>query len=101
MKDILTRADVERLVNTFYDKVKSDGLIGPLFNHVDWAAHLPVMYDFWSSIAFGDQTYRGNPLQKHLALPLQREHFNRWLKLFFETVEENFQGEKAEELKMR
>jgi hemoglobin len=99
--DILNRSDIEKLVNAFYDKVKSDQMIGPLFSHVDWPAHLPTMYDFWSSMLLGDQTYRGNPLAKHLPLPLQREHFERWLKLFRQTVDENFSGEKAEEVKMR
>jgi hemoglobin len=101
MKDILTRADVKILVDHFYDKVKADPSIGPLFSHVDWPNHLPIMYDFWSSMLLGDQTYRGNPLQKHLSLPLQREHFERWLSLFTKTVNENFGGEKAEEVKMR
>lgn len=101
MKDILDRGDIKTLVDSFYDKVKADTVIGPLFSHVDWPHHLPVMYDFWSSMLLGDQTYRGNPLQKHLPLPLQREHFERWLKLFTETVNENFEGDKAEEVKMR
>jgi hemoglobin len=99
--DIASRKDIEILVNRFYDQVKTDELIGPLFSHVDWPHHLPVMYDFWSSMLLGDQSYRGNPLQKHLPLPLQREHFERWLKLFTKTVEENFSGDKAEEVKVR
>jgi hemoglobin len=59
------------------------------------------MYDFWSSMLLGDQTYRGNPLQKHLPLAIDQSHFNRWLSLFKETVDENFEGDKAEEVKMR
>lgn len=101
MNDIVVRDDVKKLVDTFYDKVRADALIGPLFSHVDWPHHLPIMYNFWSSMLLGDQSYRGNPLQKHLPLPLQRDHFDRWLKLFTETVEENFSGDKAEEVKMR
>lgn len=101
MNDILVRDDVKKLVDTFYDKVKADELIGPLFSHVDWPHHLPIMYNFWSSMLLGDQTYRGNPLQKHFPLPLERVHFERWLKLFTETVDENFTGEKADEVKMR
>lgn len=101
MNDILVRDDVKKLVDTFYDKVKADELIGPLFGHVDWPHHLPIMYNFWSSMLLGDQTYRGNPLQKHLPLPLERMHFERWLKLFTATVDENFAGEKADEVKMR
>lgn len=99
--DITTREDIKLLVDKFYDKVKVDGLIGPVFSHVDWPQHLPVMYDFWSSMLLGDQTYRGNPLQKHLPLPVQPQHFDRWLILFRETVNDHFSGEKAEEVKSR
>jgi len=99
--DINTRTDIEKLVNDFYGKVQRDQLLGPVFSHVDWAHHLPIMYDFWSSILLGDQSYRGNPLQKHLPLPIEGKHFDQWLKLFTETVNENFAGEKAEEVKMR
>lgn len=99
--DIVNRNDVQIMVDKFYDKVKADPLLGPVFSHVDWPNHLPVMYDFWSSMLLGDQTYRGNPLQKHLTLAVDKHHFNQWLILFKETVNENFSGEKAEEVKMR
>ena len=99
--DINTRSDIEKLVNDFYGKVQNDQLLGPVFRHVDWPHHLPVMYDFWSSILLGDQSYRGNPLHKHLPLPIEGKHFDQWLKLFTETVNENFAGDKAEEVKMR
>ena len=49
-KDILSRADIELLVNRFYDKVKEDAILGYLFNDVaktNWQVHLPKMYDFW------------------------------------------------------
>ena len=99
--DIKQREDIIILVDKFYEKVKSDPLLGPVFSHVDWPHHLPVMYDFWSSMLLGDQTYGGNPLQKHLHLAIERDHFSQWLGLFKETVNENFEGEKAEEVKMR
>src|SRR5688572_4242998 len=98
-KDITTREDIKLLVNRFYEKVNKDSLLSPVFSHVDWPHHLPIMYDFWSSMLFGDQTYRGNPFQKHLPLPIKSQHFEQWLKLFTETVNENFAGEKAEEVK--
>jgi hemoglobin len=101
LHDIVQRDDVMKLVDRFYDKVNKDPLLGPVFSHVNWPHHLPIMYDFWSSMLLGDQTYRGNPLQKHLPLAIDKSHFNRWLTLFRETVDENFSGEKAEEVKMR
>ncbi len=100
-KDILTRNEIKMLVDRFYEKVISDTLLGPTFSHVDWPHHLPIMYNFWSSMLLGDQTYQGNPLQKHLPLAINRTHFDQWLSLFRQTVDENFEGEKAEEVKMR
>ena len=99
--DITDREDIQLLVDDFYNKVQADELLRPVFSHVDWRRHLPIMYDFWSSMLFGDQTYRGNPLQKHLPLPIEPKHFQQWLKLFHATVDEHFSGEKAEEVKFR
>ncbi|CAN5425236.1 hypothetical protein BH09BAC3_BH09BAC3_06430 [soil metagenome] len=100
-KDILTRQDIEVLVNKFYEKVKSDPLLGPQFISVNWVDHLPVMYNFWSSMMLGDQTYHGNPFQKHVSLPINRQHFAKWLDFFLQTVDEEFHGEKADEIKTR
>ncbi len=99
--DITTREDIVRLVDAFYSKVQGDSLLGPVFSHVNWPHHLPVMYSFWSSMLLGEQSYRGNPFQKHLPLPIQTDHFDQWLQLFTQTVDELFEGEKAEEIKMR
>jgi len=99
--DITTREDIIKLVDTFYSKVQGDNLLGPVFSHVNWPHHLPIMYSFWSSMLLGEQSYRGNPFQKHLPLPIQSDHFDQWLQLFTQTVDELYEGEKAEEIKMR
>jgi hemoglobin len=101
LPDITDRNDVMKFVDRFYDKVKEDSLLGPEFSHVNWSHHLPVMYSFWCSMLLGEQSYRGNPLQRHMALPIGTEHFNRWLQLFVETIDENFFGVNAGEMKMR
>jgi hemoglobin len=101
MKEITEREDIILLVNNFYEKVKQDDLLGPLFTHVDWPHHLPVMYNFWSSMLLGDQSYQGNPFQKHVGLAITASHFDRWLELFHQTVDENFNGDKASEVKDR
>jgi len=100
--DIENRRDIEHLVNSFYDKVKKDDLIGFIFNDVakvNWEKHLPVMYDFWENIIFFTNKYSGNPMIVHTHLsqriPLTKEHFSRWIKLFTETVDELFEGNKA------
>jgi hemoglobin len=100
--DIEDRKDVEQLINSFYDKVKQDDVIGFIFNDVakvNWEKHLPVMYDFWENIIFLTNTYSGNPMQVHMHLnrrvQLAKEHFERWLKLFTGTVDELFEGKNA------
>ena len=95
--EIISRPDVELLVNKFYEKVQADPVLAPHFKHLNWEKHLPIMYSFWSSLLLGDQTYRGNPFQPHLALKIDASHFQQWLHLFISTVQENFTGEKAEE----
>jgi hemoglobin len=99
--DIVTRTHVEELVNSFYDKVKRDDLLAPVFAQVNWPQHLPVMYNFWSSVLLGGQSYQGNPFARHVHLQINRQHFNRWLALFNETVDERFTGFNANEAKNR
>jgi hemoglobin len=100
--DIKNRKDIEQLINKFYDKVKQDEVIGFIFNDVakvNWEKHLPVMYDFWESIIFLSNKYAGNPMVVHTHLnsriQLTKKHFERWLKLFSETIDELFEGNKA------
>jgi hemoglobin len=107
-KEMENRDDVIRLVNTFYDRVKPDPVIGFFFSKVvdvHWEKHLPVMYNFWENIIFHTGGYTGNPMRIHMNLHRQssmtKEHFDRWIKLFNETVDELFHGEKAEQAKQR
>ncbi|HYJ65707.1 MAG TPA: group III truncated hemoglobin [Parafilimonas sp.] len=107
-KDIEERGDIELLINSFYDKVKKDAGIGYIFNDVakvNWEHHLPVMYDFWESIIFNTNSYSGNPMTVHAKLnketPLLARHFKQWLHLFTTTVDELFEGKKAELAKQR
>jgi hemoglobin len=102
--DIHSEADIKLLVDTFYSKVHQDQLLDPVFNgfaHVDWSRHLPIMYDFWSSILLGTSRYHGRPFPKHMPLPIDATHFQRWLELFEATIDELFAGPKAEEAKVR
>src|SRR5688572_11201046 len=101
MKDIVDRKDIEVLVDRFYDRVQADFLLAPVFKQVDWVKHLPVMYNFWSSMLLGETSYRGNPFQKHVNLSITGEHFEQWLRLFVKTVDEEFAGPGAEEIKQR
>jgi hemoglobin len=107
-KDISNRADIQQLVDTFYAKVQADETIGYLFNEVaqvNWEQHLPRMYDFWENILFQTGSFNGNPMVAHVQLheksPLSAAHFDRWQQLFLATVDELFEGEKAELIKQR
>ncbi len=104
MKNINNIEDIILLVDSFYEKVNKDELLSPIFNDIakiDWNAHLPIMYNFWSAVLFDTNTYKGQPISAHMNLPIKKEHFIRWLKLFKETVDENFTGEKADMVKSR
>ena len=105
MEDIQGLEDIKILVNNFYQKVRSDALLAPVFESKiadeSWPAHLERMYAFWNAILFAERGFEGNPMQKHLRLPIEERHFSQWLALFSETVDTNFCGVKAEEAKQR
>ncbi len=82
---------IVNLVHTFYGKVRTDPLIGPIFERVieDWDPHLAKMCDFWSSVMLMSGRYKGNPMIAHMRLKMVRpEHFERWLELFTQTAAE-------------
>jgi hemoglobin len=104
--DIADQRDVARLVNLFYDRVRADDLLGPIFDdvaRVDWATHLPRMYDFWESVLFARASFKGDPLFVHRELarrtPLTARGFDRWLELFHATVDDLFEGTVADHAK--
>lgn len=107
-KDIENRKDIELVIDSFYSKVRRDEVIGYIFNdvaRVDWEHHTPVICDFWENILFQTRAYTGNPMLTHLKLhaltSLTSTHFERWKKLFTETVDDHFEGKNAELAKQR
>jgi len=102
--DIIELDDVKQLVDSFYGKVRNDSLIGPIFEERiqnRWPEHLAKMYTFWQTVLLGEHTYYGSPFPPHAHLPVEREHFNRWLDLFSETISEHFSGKTADEAMWR
>ncbi len=93
----LDESKVALLVDHFYDKVRADPLLGPIFNRVvdDWGAHKVLMTSFWATVALRSGHYRGNPLAKHQPLSIGVEHFRRWLGLWRETAGELLDTEAA------
>lgn len=84
----IDEAMIDALVEGFYARVRVDSLIGPIFADriTDWAPHLAQMKLFWSSVALSTGVYQGRPMPKHLPLPIDARHFDRWLELFVETA---------------
>lgn len=110
--DIQDADDVKRLVDSFYDRVRLDDVLGVIFNDVakvDWDEHLPRMYKFWQAVLFNQPGYQGNPRLVHAKVNgllksagragIQREDFERWLDLFHKTVDELFDGPSAQRAK--
>ena len=87
---VLDDAMLVRLVHGFYDRVRVDPMLGPIFADriTDWGPHLARMVEFWSSVALMTGRYHGQPMPKHLPLPVKAVHFDRWLFLFRQTAEE-------------
>ena len=107
-KHIENTEDIQLLVNSFYEKVKANPDIGYIFTEkmvVDWEHHLPIMYKFWENVLFFTGAYNGNPMtaheKVHTATHLTTHHFDVWLQLFIKTVDELFEGGKAELAKQR
>ena len=107
-KDITSRADIEQLVTQFYDAVKKDDTIGFIFTEVvpvNWEHHIPLITDFWESILLDNPVYTKNAMEVHYALnnklPLQKEHFSRWVLLFCAAADDLFEGKTAALAKTR
>ena len=109
MHDISSREDIFLLVKTFYGKVRLDSLLGPIFNMIikDWEVHFEHLTDFWQSNLFFEKKYSGDPFQKHAEVDKLVEgsitelHFGVWLNLWFQTIDELFEGETAKIAKNR
>lgn len=102
-KEIEGIEDIKVFVNDFYTRVRDDELIGPVFMEkiADWQPHLDKMYAFWNAALFGVPGFRGNPFAKHAPLKIDRPHFDRWLELFYATIDERFEGFIADDAKKR
>jgi hemoglobin len=103
-KDITNIEDIQLMVDTFYTNARKDELIGRIFDEKignRWPEHLEKMYRFWQTILLEEHTYSGSPFPPHKQLPVEKEHFSRWMEIFAETVDSLFAGPLAEEAKLR
>lgn len=88
----IDEAYIAMLVDAFYTRIRAHKVLGPIFADVigdDWDPHLSKMKDFWSSVALNTGRYSGKPVPAHQKLEtVQRAHFQTWLGLFRQTLEE-------------
>lgn len=101
MKEIENAQDVHELVSSFYKKVMSDDVIGPFFRGIQLDEHLPKMEFFWRFVLLDELGYTTSVTEKHMHMRLKKEHFDRWLLLFHQTLDELFTGEKVNLAKQR
>jgi hemoglobin len=101
MKQLQTAEDIHQLVAVFYGKVLADEVLAPFFVRLDFAAHLPKMEQFWRFALLSEAGYTTNVTEKHLKMPLEKVHFDRWQALFNQTIDELFEGELAAQAKQR
>jgi len=107
-KDITSRSDISELVVTFYEKVKKDAMLAPFFAGIeDWDEHLDKLTTFWESSLFLKTKYYGDPIKAHVKMDqehdqsINQEHFGHWMNLWFETIDEMYEGEYAQMAKNR
>jgi hemoglobin len=107
-RDIESREDLETFLRAFYQKAFVDELIGHFFTEVvplDLKTHIPIIANFWESIVFNTHGYRKNVMEVHQHIhhlsKIQKQHLDRWVKLFMETLDEFFEGSKNELMKQR
>ena len=101
MKDIQTKEDITLIVEEFYDRVLKDEKLAHFFAHLDFESHKPKMVNFWSFVLLDEPGYTTNVFDKHANLHANSSDFNAWVALFHSTVNELFEGEKAEAAKFR
>lgn len=110
LADQIIKENIETMVMSFYRRILKDDLVGPYFieelgedlDNKYWKPHLKRLIDFWASIVMGDTSYKRNPFTPHMMMDdLSPEVFERWLKLFFETLDEIYEPQMADIFKKR
>ncbi|MEZ0541858.1 group III truncated hemoglobin [Fibrella arboris] len=108
LNDSESEADIAYFLGRFYTQVRANAELGHIFDgvaRVDWLAHLPRITAFWSDLLLGTGTYQGNPMRPHFDLaqktPISAAHFDQWLVLFTQTLNECFAGDRTREALLR
>lgn len=97
-----SESEIRRMVEIFYARVREDSELGPIFERRiggDWAPHLDRMVDFWTTVLLASGRYRGNPRKAHDAIAeIRPRHFDRWLTLFGQVLDELFEEHVAADI---
>lgn len=106
--DIQSKDDIKFLIDHFYKKILVDKTIGHFFTEVvkiQMDHHMPIMYNFWESALLDSNSYKGNPILKHIAIDkiakLEDVHFNAWISEWNLSVDELFIGPIADQAKQK
>ena len=106
----ITKENINKLVITFYTKVLKNEKISPFFieklgpdmKSEIWQKHITLLTDFWYTISFGRGNYNGSPFAPHMQISgLDRESFETWIRLFFETLDKLYTENIAAKFKER
>lgn len=104
--DLENREDVKALISAFYTKIRKHEILSTFFEIVkDWDEHIEKLTDFWESNIFNARSFRGNPMLKHHIVDarsgyqVDQKHFGHWLQVWFETIDEMYEGPNADKLK--
>lgn len=109
MNRLESRSEIYSFITIFYQRIRSDELLGPIFNRRinDWEHHLEHITDFWESNILSERSYQGNPVFVHQKVDekeagnISQEHFGIWLQLWFATLDEYCEGENVSLMKER
>ena len=99
--DIKDKTDIGLMIRTFYGSLLTNEIMKPVFANTNFEAHMPHMIAFWSFVLLDEEGYKTNVFDKHVNLGIKEEHFEIWLHHFEKTVNDLFEGEKAELAKQR
>lgn len=98
-KDMSSRQDIELFIRAFYEKVRKDATIGIIFTElvtINWEHHIKLITDFWETILLDNPVYKNNAMEVHYEIhamyPLGKQHFDAWLNLFNQTLDEMYEG---------
>ena len=108
-KQLDSRKNINQLIHLFYAKIRKDELLGDIFNQAidDWDSHLEHLTDFWETNLLFVAKFKGDPIKTHQEVDqgsnsiIEQKHFDRWLKLWFETIDAHFEGKNADAAKRR